>query len=226
MKFLATGWHRTVLLFLFSPAALAAAGDGPAGLDYDYLELAHVVAGDIDDSAVFGGAGERSTEGYWLRGSRELTPHFFLRGDAVLLDVDTPDGGEAAADWHSVGTGARLSSTPGDRPLDLWAQVSADRIALAGEAYFGWGLTAGLRYGVADWLDFNAWYKRADADSDGDDFEATPTAYGLELSYRASSAVALTAGYAEGEFEVADRAAGQTARGDFDLVTVGLRLHY
>lgn len=196
--------------------------DASHSLNYDYVHLGWVVNSNLDPDS----GGDRDGNGLDIRASHALGKYFFIQGSSVTPDYRDSGNDIAIADWIQTGPGVHLPLLQGNYPLDIWGQVSYNRLGIQGLASTGYGLAGGLRFAPTPRIELNASVRYANTEGNlaGADIDIDPLIYKIEALYFASPRIGLTAGYRGGTYDVD----GPGTRQDVDLsqFTVGLRYNY
>lgn len=198
---------------------------GPVKSDfnYDYFQVGYIINSNLEDDS----GDEVDGNGLDLEVTRSVGDNFFVRVASMTPDYRFNGLDQTFGDWSQVAAGAYLPllhTRQHGYPLDVWAQVSYDRIGLQGLATTGYGLAAGLRFAPFKRLELNGAVRYADTSGDlgGSDIDLSPLIFSLDAVYHLSPRIAMTATYRGGEFEVD---AG-TPQSDAELSQFSLGLRY
>lgn len=194
----------------------------PDNFSYDYFQMGWIVNSeyDIDNGDKLDG------NGLDIAFSKSFGDYVFVHGASMTPDYRVGPTDVTLSDWVFAGPGVNLPLLRGNFPLDIWGQVSYDRIGLQGLAATGYGLATGLRFAPLPRLELNASVRYADTQGDlaGSSIDVTPLIYDLTALYHVSPRLALTAGYRGGEIEIEDAGVNQDA--DLSQFSLGLRYQY
>lgn len=191
------------------------------GFSYDYLHLGWVV-----NSRIKIGGNHRYGDGLDFRASYAIGDYFFIQGSSLTPDYRDSALDVTFGDWIQAGPGVHIPLIQGNYPLDIWGQVSYNRLGTQGLATTGFGLAGGLRFAPTPRLELAASVRYANTDGDalGANIDVDPLIYKIEALYYASPRIGLTVGYRGGTYDV--DGAGLNQDVDISQFTVGLRYNY
>lgn len=232
--------------------ASAGAPTADQGISYDYLQAAYVFGNDIDIddgdvSDLAGGpvdAPEIDIDGFFFKGSAEVSPGIFVYASNLTLDlrIDETSGSgisdfDLGVDNQSLGVGYHMPLMTGPAPLDVFASLSYERLDTVGQPADGYGVTGGARWMPIQGLEINAFGGWRDFGDVGGLLDAIPGAsvdidgwtYGIGAVYSVTQKLALTADWTRYALN-ADTDLGGGTDGDIDLdveaFMVGGRWYY
>ncbi len=118
------------------------AAPAPDGFSYDYFQMGYIVNSELEDD----NGDDIDGNGLDIQFSKSLGDYVFINGASMTPDYRLDATDQAFSDWIHAGPGVNLPILRGNFPLDIWGQVSYDRIGCQGLAATGYGLAAGLRF--------------------------------------------------------------------------------
>ena len=226
-------------------AVFAGAPTANQGISYNYLEASYVFGNDIDidDGDVGFDAPEIDIDGFFFKGSAEVSPGIFVYASNLTLDlrIDETSGPgikdfDLGVDNQSLGVGYHMPLMPGPAPLDVYASLSYERLDTVGQPANGYGITGGARWMPIQGLEINAftgWRDFGDVgglvDASGVDVDIDGWIFGVGAVYNVTPKLALTADWTRYALNAdIDAGGGGDANIDFDVEAfmVGGRFYY
>ncbi|MBZ2190363.1 hypothetical protein K8B33_14735 [Alcanivorax sp. JB21] len=199
------------------------AGEAPAPLSYNQIQIAYLFDGDLKDDS--GGPEWDLNEGFLISGMLSPLPHMFLAATFQGTNYDASSGmgleSTNPLDHLYMGPGAYYTLTQGDLHYSGYAQITYDRLTLIdGIILHGEGFRVGARAALGHLIDAHIYHGEARAREDigGTALRLKPRTTGIELgSAPFGNGFGVTLGYEETRYRA-------RIGGDFKLDTSHWRI--